>query len=85
MSEREVRKKNKKSACGQVFSQLKQVYKACRQDHALSIGLFAIFISRNGSMVQQVSFYNWISSFVCERDDCEYYFTNKQAKSVWQS
>ena len=39
--------------------------KACRQDHALLIGLFAITISRNGSMVQQVAFFNWIQSFEC--------------------
>jgi hypothetical protein len=43
------------------------VVKACRQDHALLIGLFAITISRNGGMVQQVSFYNWIQSYQCDK------------------
>lgn len=61
--------------------------KACRQDHALLIGLFAITISRNGGMVQQVSFYNWIQSFECpplpepQPPGC---FDNKTGQNLWQ-
>jgi len=37
-------------------------------------------------MVQQVSFYNWISSFVCtDKLTCDFYFTNDDANSVWQT
>lgn len=78
MSEREVRKQNKKSACGKIFSQLKQTWKACKQDHALLIGLIAVSISRIGSMIQQVTFSNWINSFISVD------FSTKQAQNLWQ-
>jgi len=46
MDAREEKKINKKSFCGKVFSVLKQTYKACKQDHALGIGLIAVMITR---------------------------------------
>lgn len=51
LSEREVRKQNKKSTMGKIYSQLKQTWKACKQDHALAIGLIAVSISRVGAMI----------------------------------
>jgi hypothetical protein len=42
---------NKKSFCGKIYSVLKQTWKAAKQDHALAIGLFAVSISRMGSML----------------------------------
>jgi hypothetical protein len=51
MSEREQRKQNKKSVLGKVWSVLKQTWKACKQDHALGIGLIAVSIIRNGTML----------------------------------
>lgn len=50
-NEKEEKKMQKKSFFGQVKSLLKQTYKACKQDPALGIGLFCLFISRNGSML----------------------------------
>jgi predicted NBD/HSP70 family sugar kinase len=68
MSERELRKQGKKSVLGKVWSVLKQTWKACKQDHALGIGLIAVSIIRNGTMLQQVTFYNWITSFTVGTD-----------------
>ena len=60
---KEEKRKNKKSVCGQIKSIIKQTYKACKEDHALAIGLFGLSISRNGTMLQQVQFQNWIASY----------------------
>lgn len=49
MTDREARRQGRKSVCGKVWSSLKQVYKACQQDHALGIALIAVLVSRNGS------------------------------------
>jgi hypothetical protein len=68
MSEREIRKQNKKSVFGKVYSVLKQTWKACKQDHALGIGLIAVSVIRNGTMLQQVTFYNWINIFTVGPD-----------------
>jgi predicted NBD/HSP70 family sugar kinase len=81
MSEREQRKQNKKSVLGKVFSVLKQTWKACKQDHALGIGLIAVSIIRNGTMLQQVTFYNWVNSFTIGLDPK---LEPKQAKAIWQ-
>jgi hypothetical protein len=63
MDAREEKKINKKSFCGKIYSVLKQTLKACRQDHALAIGLIAVSISRIGTMVQTTTFLIWIKSF----------------------
>ena len=51
MTEREEKKMNKKSFFGKIYSVLKQTLKACKQDHALAIGLIAISIARMGTMI----------------------------------
>jgi len=66
MDAREEKKINKKSFCGKVFSVLKQTYKACKQDHALGVGLIAVMITRMGTMVQTVTFNIWIRNYDCE-------------------
>jgi len=63
MDAREEKKINKKSFCGKIYSVLKQTLKACKQDHALAIGLIAVSISRIGTMVQTTTFLIWIKSF----------------------
>ena len=37
-------------------------------------------------MVQQVTFYNWIASYICSGPDCPngYEMTLDQSKSIWQ-
>lgn len=77
MSQRELRKQSKKSSLGKMYSILKQVFKACKQDHALAIGLIAISFSRMGSMLQQVTFYNWIESYIGPD------FSLIEAQEVW--
>ena len=52
MSAKEARRQGKKSFFGKIQSILKLTYKACKEDHALAIGLFALSISRNGGMLQ---------------------------------
>ena len=78
MTEREEKRMNRKSFCGKMYSIIKQTYKACNRDHALGIALIAISIARMGTMLQQVTFYNWIISYTPESFDIQ------TAKSIWQ-
>jgi hypothetical protein len=88
MDAREEKKINKKSFCGKIYSVLKQTLKACKQDHALAIGLIAVTISRMGTMVQTVTFSIWIKSYVCILNDpnnspsC---ITGPESNSLWQT
>jgi len=90
MSKSEQRRMNRKSMCGKIYSVLKQTKKACDQDHALAIGLVAISISRNGAMLQQTTFYNWIASYIWNGPtDLQPLqppntLTFKEAQNVWQ-
>lgn len=51
MDDREARRQGRKSLCGKVVSLTKLVWKACKADHALAIGMIAMAVSRNGSML----------------------------------
>lgn len=51
MSDKEARRQGKKTLCGKIASLLGLTWKAMKNDSALTIGLIAISISRNGSMV----------------------------------
>lgn len=77
LDEKEEKKKAKKSLCGQIKSLFKQTYKACKQDSALAIGLFALSISRNGAALQQVTFQQWIAG---SSDRCGY-----DSRTLWQN
>ena len=76
MDAREEKKINKKSFCGKIYSVLKQTLQACKQDHALAIGLIAVSISRIGTMVQTTTFLIWIKSFPG--------FTQTEQTNLWQ-
>jgi len=62
MNAKESKHANKKSFCGRLISMLRQAYKACKQDPALLVSLIGLMPSRNTMNLQQVNFYNWISS-----------------------
>jgi hypothetical protein len=46
-NEKEARRAGRKSFCGKVWSLMKLVYKACKQDKTLFIGIIASNITRN--------------------------------------
>ena len=60
MNEKEAKRMNKKSVCAKMYSSLKQVYKACKQDSCLANALIVCFIMRNGAMIISFSYFSWI-------------------------
>ncbi len=60
--EKEAKRHGRKSFCGKIFSNLRQAYKACKQDPALMISLIGLIPSRNTANLQQSNFYIWIAS-----------------------
>ena len=63
MNEKESKRQGRKSFCGKIWSLTKLVGKACKADKALTIGIIAASISRNQTMVQQITFNKWLASF----------------------
>lgn len=76
--EKEQKHHNKKTFFGQLWSMLKQAYKACKQDHALLISLIGLIPSRNTANLQQSNFYIWISSE-------KFNLPEQDARSIWQT
>ena len=63
-SEKEAKRAGRKSFCGKVWSLMKLVYKACKEDKALLIGIIVSNVSRNQAMFMQIAYPAWLSSFV---------------------
>lgn len=63
-TEKEAKRAGRKSFCGKVWSLMKLVYKACKADKALFIGIIASNIARNQSMLQQITYNEWLYSYV---------------------
>ena len=54
--EKETRHHEKKSFCGKLFSMLKMLFKACKEDPALLITLIGLIPSRNTVNLSSVNF-----------------------------
>lgn len=63
-NEKEARRADRKSFCGKVWSLMKLVVKACKADKALLIGIIASNIARNQTMLMQVTYPQWLLTFV---------------------
>lgn len=63
-NEKEAKRAGRKSFCGKVWSLSKLVIKACKADKALLVGIIASNIARNQTMVQQITFNQWLGTFV---------------------
>jgi MFS family permease len=63
-NEKEAKRAARKSFCGKVWSLMKLVFKACKKDKALLIGIIASNIARNQTMLMQVTYPQWLQSFV---------------------
>ena len=62
-SEAEARREKRKTFCGKLWSKLRQAWKACKSDSALTVSLVGLTTSRVSAQLQQVTFQNWIDSF----------------------
>jgi hypothetical protein len=79
MNEKEARRQGRKSFCGKVWSLTKLVGKACIADKSLTIGIIAASISRNQTMLQQITYNKWLTTFVTSK-----LITQDEEKNLWQ-
>lgn len=83
MDAKETRRAGRKSCCGQIWSLMKQVYKACKVDPALFIGICLASSARIVVMVQQITFPQWQRSYINTLVDGKEYTAANEAQ-VWQ-